>query len=81
MTIPVFKTLFPEIAEATDLASTLRMQEREELPLEQWEGTPFGAIARAVAVVLGPLLGALLLLWLRRRRSPLMTHDDPRRIG
>src|SRR4051794_15927125 len=30
ITIPAFNTLFPEIAEATDLAATVRTQEREE---------------------------------------------------
>jgi hypothetical protein len=67
MTIPAFKALFPEIAGATDLAATLRTQEREELPQDRWEGTPVGAIGRAIAIVLGPPLGALLLLRGRRR--------------
>ena len=68
MTIPAFKMLFPDIAGATDLAGTLRMQEREELPMERWEGTPVEAVLRAIAIVLGPPLGALLLL-LRQRWS------------
>lgn len=70
MTIPAFKTLFPEIAGATDLAATLRTQEREELPQDRWEGTPVGALARASAVVLGPPLLAfgLMRLWGRRLR-------------
>ena len=69
MTIPAFKALFPDIAGATDLASTLRMQKREELPQDRWEGTPVEAVLRAIAIVLAPPLGALLLLRIRQRRA------------
>jgi hypothetical protein len=75
MTIPAFKALFPDIAGATDLAGTLRMQEREELPQDRWDGTPVEAVAQALAIVLGPPLGALLLLRGRRRFS---TRDAPK---
>ena len=54
MTIPAFKTLFPEIAGATDLAATLRTQEREELPMERWDGTAVGVVLWALLIVLGP---------------------------
>ena len=69
MTIPAFTRLFPEIAGATDMAATLRTQEREELPQDRWEGTPVEAVVRAIAIVLGPALGALLLLRFRQRRA------------
>jgi hypothetical protein len=56
MTIPAFNALYPEIAGSTDLAATLRTQAREELPMENWDGTPLGAVAWALAIVLGPPL-------------------------
>ena len=40
VTIAIFNSLYPEIAEATDLGATLRSNIRESLPLENWEGTP-----------------------------------------
>ena len=73
MTIPAFKALFPDIAEATDLAGTLRMQEREELPYDRWEGTPIGVLASASVVAFGPPLALLGLVFYRsrtRRRTP-----------
>ena len=63
MTIPAFKALFPDIAEATDLAGTLRMQEREELPYDRWDGTPIGVLARALVVAFGPPLALLGLVF------------------
>ena len=79
VTIPAFNALYPEIAASTDLAATLRMQAREELSLENWDGTPFGAIARAAAVVLGaPFGAALVLLWRGGRRSPSRAQENAR---
>ena len=71
MTIPAFNVLFPEIAAATDLAATLRSQEREELPMERWEGTPLEAVARALAIVLGPPLLMLVVFLARNRSAPM----------
>jgi hypothetical protein len=69
LTIPAFNTLFPEIAGATDLAATMRSQEREELPLENWDGTPLGAVLKASAIVVGPPF--LLFLWILAKRRKL----------
>ena len=70
MTIPAFKALFPDIAGATDLASTLRMQEREELPQDRWEGTPLGAVALALAIVLClPAMMVVVVVARNRRRA------------
>ena len=72
-TIPAFSRLFPEIAGATDLAATLRNQEREELPVAQWDGMPMGVLMWASSVVLGPpavLLGLLISRRLRLRLRP-----------
>ena len=69
MTIPAFKALFPDIAGATDLASTLRMQEREDLPQDRWEGTPLGAVALALAIVLClPAMMVVVVVARNRRR-------------
>jgi hypothetical protein len=71
MTIPAFNTLYPEIAGATDIAATLRTQEREELPMENWDGTPVGVLLWAAMIAFGPpaILLLVVLLALRRRRS------------
>jgi hypothetical protein len=71
MTIPAFNVLFPEIAAATDLAATLRSQEREELPMGRWDGTPVGVLLWAAMIAFGPpaVLLLVVLLALRRRRS------------
>jgi hypothetical protein len=71
MTIPAFNTLYPEIAGATDIAATLRTQEREELPMVNWDGTPVGVLLWAVMIAVGPpaVLLLVVLLALRRRRS------------
>src|SRR5215207_7870166 len=53
VTIPAFNSLYPEIAEATDLAASLRSNMRESLPLENWEGTPLEALPRAAGIILG----------------------------
>ena len=53
VTIPTFNSLYPEIAEATDLGATLRSNMRESLPLENWEGTPLEALLRAAGIILG----------------------------
>ena len=53
VTIAVFNSLYPEIAEATDLGATLRSNIRESLPLENWEGTPLEALLRAAGIILG----------------------------
>ena len=72
MTIPAFNVLYPEIAASTDLAATLRTQEREELPPKKWEGTPVGTILRATGIVLGPPMLLILYFgarWRARRVS------------
>ena len=72
LTIPAFNALYPDIAGATDLAATLRMQEREELPLDHWDGTPVGAVLRAAGIVLGPPMLLIVYLgarWRARRAS------------
>src|SRR5215216_2926519 len=53
VTIPAFNSLYPEIAEATDLASSLRSNMHESLPLENWAGTPLEALLRTAGIVLG----------------------------
>jgi hypothetical protein len=70
VTIPAFNSLYPEIAEATDLAASLRSNMRESLPLENWEGTPLEALLRAAGIILGiPALTALaLVIWTRRKK-------------
>jgi hypothetical protein len=70
MTIPAFNALYPEIAGGTDLAATLRSQERENLPLENWDGTPIGVLLWALMIALGPpaALLALLMSWRRLPR-------------
>src|SRR4051812_15608416 len=40
--LPSFQRLYPEIAAATDVAATIRLNAEDELPLEQWDGTPVG---------------------------------------
>ena len=69
VTIAAFNSLYPEIAEATDLAATLRSNMRESLPLENWEGTPVQVIARAVMVVMAPPLILFAVIFEARRRS------------
>jgi hypothetical protein len=69
VTIPAFNSLYPEIAEATDLGATLRSNVRESLPLENWEGTPVQVIARAVMVVMAPPLILFAVIFEARRRS------------
>ena len=69
MTIATFNSLYPEIAEATDLGATLRSNMRESLPLENWEGTPVQVIARAVMVVMAPPLILFAVIFEARRRS------------
>ena len=71
VTIPAFNALYPEIAASTDLAATLRTQEREELPMENWDGTPVGVLLWAAMIAFGPpaVLLLVVLLALRRRRS------------
>ena len=66
MTIPAFNVLFPEIAAATDLAATLRSQQREELPMERWERTPLEAVGMALAIVL--CVPALMVVFVARSR-------------
>ena len=70
MTIATFNSLYPEIAEATDLGATLRSNIRESLPLENWEGTPLEALLRAAGIILGtPAVIALALVtWTRRKK-------------
>ena len=70
MTIATFNSLYPEIAEATDLAASPRSNMRESLPLENWEGTPFEALLRAAGIVLGaPTVIALALVtWTGRKK-------------
>jgi hypothetical protein len=70
VTIPAFNSLYPEIAEATDLAASLRSNMRESLPLENWEGTPLEALLRAAGIILGPAVGIALALvtWTRRKK-------------
>src|SRR5215213_4250009 len=69
VTIPAFNSLYPEIAEAIDLAASLRSNMRESLPLENWEGTPLEALLRAAGIILGipALTGLALVTWPRRR--------------
>lgn len=69
LTIPAFNALYPEIAGATDIAATLRPQEREELPQERWEGTPVGAILSAAGIVLGPPMLLILYFGARSRST------------
>ena len=69
VTIATFNSLYPEIAEATDLGATLRSNIRESLPLENWEGTPVQVIARAVMVVMAPPLILFAVIFEARRRS------------
>ena len=71
MATPAFNALYREIAVAADVAATLRSQEREELPMENWDGTPVGVLLWGVMIAFGPLAVLLLvvLLALRRRRS------------
>ena len=47
----------------------LSSQEREELPMERWEGTPLEAVARTLAIVLGPPLLMLVVFLARNRRA------------
>src|SRR5215204_7265420 len=70
VTIPAFNSLYPEIAEATDLAASLRSNMRESLPLENWEGTPFEALLRAAGIILGPaaVIALALVTWTRRTK-------------
>ena len=70
VTIATFNSLYPEIAEATDLGATLRSNVRERLPLENWEGTPLEALLRAAGIILGtPAVIALALVtWTRRKK-------------
>jgi hypothetical protein len=78
MTIPAFNALYPEIAGGTDLAATLRSQERENLPLENWDGTPIGLVLWALMIAFGPpaaLLGLLMPRWLSRPRAPRAAPD------
>ena len=69
MTIATFNSLYPEIAEATDLGATLRSNIRESLPLENWEGTPLEALLRAAGIILGPPGSFALVLAARTRRK------------
>jgi hypothetical protein len=68
--VAFFNSLYPEIAEATDLGATLRSNVRERLPLENWEGTPLEALLRAAGIILGtPAVIALALVtWTRRKK-------------
>jgi hypothetical protein len=70
VTIATFNSLYPEIAEATDLGATLRSNIRESLPLENWEGTPLEALLQAAGIILGtPTVIALALVaWTRRKK-------------
>ena len=74
ITIPAFNTLYPEIAGATDIAATLRTQEREELPIENWDGTAIGVLLSAVAVAFGPPAVLLFVLMLALRRGSLVSR-------
>jgi hypothetical protein len=55
ITIRAFARLYPDIAQSADLGATLRGKVREELPLENWEGTPFGKALRAILIVFAPV--------------------------
>src|SRR5215204_3436486 len=70
VTIPAFNSLYPEMAEATDLAASLRSNMRESLPLENWEGTPLEALLRAAGFILGPgvIIALALVTWTRRTK-------------
>ena len=69
MTVSAFNSLYPEIAEATDPAASLRSK-RESLPLENWEGTSLEALLRAADVILGPavVIALALVTWTRREK-------------
>src|SRR5829696_5832901 len=72
VTIATFNSLYPEIAEATDLGATLRSNMLERLPLENWERTPFEALLRAGGIILGaPVVLALVLVTWTEGRSGL----------
>lgn len=71
ITVPAFNDLYPELAQATDIAATLRSRARNELPSENWEGTPVRAVLEAALVVFTPPLALLLaLLACRSRERP-----------
>src|SRR5215217_4622970 len=79
VTIATFNSLYPEIAEATDLGATLRSNVRESLPLENWEGTPLEALLRAAGIILGtPAVIALALVaWTRRKKRLMQASSAP----
>ena len=70
VTIAIFNSLYPEIADATDLGATLRSNIRESLPLENWEGTPLEALLRAAGIILGTpaVMGLAIVAWTRRNK-------------
>src|SRR3954451_10923920 len=58
--LPSFHRLYPEVAAATDVAATIRLNAEDELPTEQRDRTPLGTLLRAVVIVAS--LPVLLLL-------------------
>jgi hypothetical protein len=68
--LPTFRRLYPELAPHTDEGASARIRVEEGVPLENWDGSPWRALLRGVALTCGPpiLSWVALRVWRRGQK-------------